>query len=101
MIIDAVLHLKPVPPCDLNPHIPIELEGIIGKALEKDRARRYQSAAEIRSDIALLKRTTESGGLRTAASKVAKLRVATPTFGRNSRLQTYLLVDCRREFVSA
>jgi len=92
MILDAVLHLKPAPPRDLNPNVPIELEGIIGKALEKDRVRRYQSAAEIRSDLALLRRATESGDAKTAASKVAKLRVATPTFGRNSRLQTYLLV---------
>ncbi len=92
MILDAVLHLKPLPPRDLNPKIPIELESIIGKALEKDRARRYQSAAEIRSDLALLKRATDSGEVKSAGSKVAKLRVATPTFERNSRLQTYLLL---------
>jgi TolB-like protein len=90
--LDAVLHSKPVPPKDLNPKIPIELEGIIGKAMEKDRTHRYQSAAEMRSDLALLKRETESGTIK-SGSNTAKLRVAgTRTFGRNSRLMTFLLL---------
>ena len=90
--LNAVLHSKPTPPRDLNPKIPVELEGIIGKAMEKDRNRRYQSAAEMKSDLALLKRESESGQLKTA-SHTAKLRLATTkTFGRHNRLQTYLLV---------
>jgi TolB-like protein len=90
--LDAVLHSKPVPPKDLNPKIPIELEGIIGKAMEKDRNHRYQSAAEMRSDLALLKRETESGTIK-SGSNTAKLRVVgTRTFGRNSRLMTFLLL---------
>jgi eukaryotic-like serine/threonine-protein kinase len=89
--LDAVLHSKPTPPRDLNPKIPVELEGIIGKAMEKDRNRRYQSAAEVRSDPALLKREAESGSIKTP-SATAKLRVATRTFGRNSNWQTYLLL---------
>jgi len=89
--LDAVLHSKPVPPRDLNPKIPIELEGIIGKAMEKDRRHRYQSAAEMRSDLAMLKRETESGTIK-AGSATTKLRAASRTFGRNSHLQTYLLL---------
>jgi TolB-like protein len=89
--LDAVLHLKPTPPRDLNPNIPVELEGIIGKAMEKDRAHRYQSAAEMRSDLALLKREAESGTIKTP-SATAKLRAGTKTFGRTSRLQFYLLI---------
>jgi len=91
MTLDAVLHQKPVPPRDLNPKIPIELEGIIGKAMEKDRDHRYQSAVEMRSDLALLKRETESGMVK-AGSGTTKLRVATKTFGRHSHLQMYLLL---------
>jgi serine/threonine protein kinase len=89
--LDAVLHQKPVPPRDLNPTLPIELEGIIGKAMEKDRNHRYQSAAEIKSDLTMLKRETESGLVK-SPTHTAKLRVTTKTFGRTSRLQTYLLL---------
>jgi TolB-like protein len=91
LTLDAVLHAKPVPPRDVNPKIPIELEGIIGKAMEKDRNHRYQSAAEMRSDLSLLKRETESGTIK-SGSATMKLRAASRTFGRNSHLQTYLLL---------
>src|SRR5271169_3941668 len=87
--LDAVLHQKPGPPRSLNPKIPIELEGIIGKAMEKDRNHRYQSAAEMKSDLALLKRETESGQVK-SGTNTAKLRVASRTFGRNTRWQIYL-----------
>jgi len=89
MTLDAVLHQKPTPPRDLNPKIPIELQGIIGKAMEKDRTHRYQSATEIRSDLSVLKREAESGTLK---SNTAILRAASKTFSRNSRFQTYLVV---------
>src|SRR5579863_2168951 len=89
--LNAVLHSKPIPPKEINPKIPIELQGIIGKAMEKDRNHRYQSAAEMKSDLALLKRETESGQIK-SGTNTARLRAATKTFTRNSRWQTYLLV---------
>jgi TolB-like protein len=89
--LDAVLHAKPIPPRDLNPEIPVELEGIIGKAMEKDRRHRYQSAADMRSDLALLKKEAESGVIKTP-SATARLRAGTRTFGHTSRLQFYLLL---------
>jgi TolB-like protein len=80
MTLDAVLHDKPAPPGALNPKIPVELEGIIGKAMEKDRKQRYQSATQMKADLLQLKRETESGQVKSAFHP-AKLRVASQTFG--------------------
>ncbi|MGA3176116.1 MAG: protein kinase [Candidatus Acidiferrum sp.] len=65
---DAILNRAPTPVARVNPEISPELERIIGKALEKDRKLRYQSAADIRTDLQRLKRDTESG--RTAIAAV-------------------------------
>jgi len=61
VIFNAILQRAPVAPVRLNPEVPPKLEDIITKALEKDRNLRYQSAAEIRSDLLRLKRDTETG----------------------------------------
>lgn len=92
MTLDAVLHDKPVPPGELNPKMPVELEGIIGKAMEKDRKERYQSATQIKADLQVLKHQTESGLVKSGLHQ-SRLRVASKTFGRSgSRLQLWLLL---------
>jgi Tol biopolymer transport system component/predicted Ser/Thr protein kinase len=58
---DSILHKFPLAPVRLNPELPIKLEDIINKALEKDRNLRYQHAVDIRADLKRLKRDTESG----------------------------------------
>jgi serine/threonine protein kinase/tetratricopeptide (TPR) repeat protein len=90
--LDAVLHQKPAPPRSLNPAVPPDLENIIGKAMEKDKAKRYQTAAEMKADLQHLKKETSSGLIRTGQKMVQPLRVATQTFSSSNRLQTYLIV---------
>ena len=60
MIFEAILSRAPVLPARLNPDVPAELERIISKALEKDRTLRYQTATDLRTDLARLKRDTDS-----------------------------------------
>ncbi len=67
IILEAILNRAPVPAVRLNPEVPAELERIISKALEKDRSLRYQSAADMRTDLQRLKRDTESGRVSAAA----------------------------------
>ena len=61
VIFNAILSKAPAPPTRLNPELPPKLEEIINKALEKDRKLRYQSGADLRTDLARLKRDTDSG----------------------------------------
>ncbi len=89
--LDAMLHQKPAPPRSLNPTLPAELEGVIGKAMQKDRSERYQTAIQIKTDLQQLKRATESGLIKTG-SRESSLRVITNTFGGPSPLQKYLLM---------
>jgi eukaryotic-like serine/threonine-protein kinase len=60
VISESILNRAPVPAVRLNPDIPAGLEHVINKALEKDRAVRFQSATEIRADLKRLKRDTEN-----------------------------------------
>jgi eukaryotic-like serine/threonine-protein kinase len=77
-IYDAILNRDPVATTELNREVPVKLEEIIHKALEKDRNLRYQHAADIRTDLQRLKRDSESGGL-------AAVGAATTALGRPVR----------------
>jgi eukaryotic-like serine/threonine-protein kinase len=60
LIFHAILSQPPISPLRLIPQIPPRLEEIINKSLEKDRKLRYQSAADLRTDLARLKRDTDT-----------------------------------------
>jgi len=77
VVFDAILNREPVPPARVNPKVPLKLEEIIHKALEKDRGLRYQSAADLRTDLKRLKREIDSGVRAVAAP-------STPTFGETA-----------------
>ncbi|MBI3667112.1 MAG: PD40 domain-containing protein [Acidobacteria bacterium] len=66
VLFDAILNKSPVSPLRLNPDLPAEMEGVISKALEKDREVRCQTASELRADLKRVKRNRESG--RTSAN---------------------------------
>jgi eukaryotic-like serine/threonine-protein kinase len=72
VIFHAILEIDPVPASQLNSTLPPKLEEIVGKALEKDRDLRYQSAADLRGDLKRLKRDTESGRKASARASAAE-----------------------------
>jgi eukaryotic-like serine/threonine-protein kinase len=59
VIFDAILNRTPIRPARLNPSVNDQLEGIISKALEKDRKLRYQTASDLRADLSRLKRDSD------------------------------------------
>src|SRR5271167_891424 len=62
VIFNRILNTNPAPPSKINPKVPVELDRVIAKALEKDCDLRCQSAAELRADLKRLKRDLDSSG---------------------------------------
>jgi eukaryotic-like serine/threonine-protein kinase len=84
LVFESILNRAPVSPVRLNPDLPVDLERIIHKCLEKDRNLRYQHASDIRTDLQRLKRDSESGHVSaatsgaTAATHALAVRLAKP-----------------------
>ncbi|MFZ3339946.1 MAG: protein kinase [Terriglobales bacterium] len=91
--LDAVLNQKPVSPLQLNPKLPPDLEGIIGRAMEKERGHRYPNALAMKGDMQSLRRDTESGMTKSGLRRpMLPYRLATTTFQATTRWSTYILL---------
>jgi len=71
-VVDGILHKSLPPPSHLNPQLPADLDRIIGKAIEKEPGRRYQSAQQLRDDLQQIEREVSSPTTATLVRK--KLR---------------------------
>src|SRR5215831_276772 len=91
--LEAVMNQKPVSPLKLNPELPPELEGIIGRAMEKERGKRYPDALAMKGDLQSLKRETEPGMTETARMRpLLPYRISSTTFQTTSRKSLYILL---------
>jgi len=95
VIAEAILNRTPVAPIRLNQDVPVALEEIIRRALEKDRNLRYQHAADMRVELQRLQRDISSGSAQleedtaTAAlwsntSRIGSKRTSDPALGRSA-----------------
>jgi eukaryotic-like serine/threonine-protein kinase len=99
VITEAILNRAPVAPTRLNAELPVKLEEIISKAMEKDRDMRCQTAAEMRADLKRLKRSLDSSRTSTVAETAASGSAATavtqtPTTQSRSHAFALVLAVC-------
>ena len=90
VIFDGILNSSAVPARTLDSNLPVGLENILAKALEKDLSLRYQTAAELRADLKRLKRDLDLGHSGVAATVANALDEVTERHPP-SRWQTWIL----------
>jgi eukaryotic-like serine/threonine-protein kinase len=95
LITEAILNRNPVAPARVNPDIPLALQQLIRRALEKDSNLRYQRAADMRVELQRLKRDIESGWITVedetksvATGILSRLSSAGKRRARTSSVQT-------------
>ena len=77
VVFNAILSQAPTSASRVNPDLPLKLEEIINRAMEKDRDLRYQSASDLRSELKRLRRDTSSGTPTAVAPTSASVLLAT------------------------
>jgi serine/threonine protein kinase/Tol biopolymer transport system component len=97
VVFDGILNREPVPPSEVNPAVPPELDRIVLKALEKDRDIRYQTAKDLLADLKRFRRDTTSGPQPVTTNSTAVIgSVANPpsggTWGQNRALLLGLVI---------
>jgi serine/threonine protein kinase/Tol biopolymer transport system component len=95
VIFSAILKENPTAPRERNPALPPRLAEVIERALEKDRDLRYQSAAEMRSELKRLKRDTSSRTSTVAAPSSAQ-ESAAPAVARAPSSGAVVLAEAKR-----
>ena len=90
LVFDGILNSSALPARKLNSNLPLGLENILAKALEKDLSLRYQTAAELRADLKRLKRDLDLGHSGTSAAVSTALEVVRERHP-SSRWQTWIL----------
>ena len=68
VVFEAILNRQPVPVCTVNATVPEAFARILDKAMEKDRNLRYQTATDLKTDLARLKRDLDSGNRQAVSS---------------------------------
>src|ERR1700674_3765174 len=98
IIFEAILNRAPTPPPELNPSLPSDLNRMLGRALEKDRELRYQTASEIRAELRRLKRDVDSNrsaGAQSAVSAAQAAGAVRPTVaGKGYSIRSTGLIAC-------
>ena len=95
LVFDGILHSTPPPVTKVNPQLPVALENILAKMLEKEKELRYQTATEIRADLKRLKRDTDakpSGATQALSVETPALRTAHPGGWRNWAIGAMALI---------
>jgi serine/threonine protein kinase len=97
-ICGLIVHQEPVPPSRIVPQVSSGLEAVIRKALEKDRALRYQHASEIRTDLLRLRRDLESSRTSWASQSKSSGTSSRPAIANELVEQRFTLTErvCRK-----
>ena len=81
VVFDGILNRMPLPPSFVNPTVPAELEQVIGCAIEKDPAARYQRAAQLASDLRRLRRASDPEVAAVDAAFTPSAATGSPAWG--------------------